>query len=128
MEPKPISETVLKLQQPLVALLNKYYFRLEVKGWERFPDETCLVIGVHSGGALTVDAWTLVQAWLDHVDGQRPLHGIARPGRDGPARGQADPARLRLTRPPPSTSGRSPGRLTEWRDVTSTRSRNSARA
>ena len=77
MEPKPINETLLKLQQPLVDLLNKYYFRLEVDGWERVPDRTCLVIGVHSGGALTMDAWTLVQAWHDHFEGRRPLHGTA---------------------------------------------------
>ena len=77
MEPQPMNETVLKLQQPLVDLLNKYYFRLEVEGWERVPDETCLVIGVHSGGALTMDAWTLVQAWHDHFEGKRPLHGTA---------------------------------------------------
>jgi hypothetical protein len=28
-EPQPINETVRKLQQPLMELLNKYYFRLE---------------------------------------------------------------------------------------------------
>jgi 1-acyl-sn-glycerol-3-phosphate acyltransferase len=77
MKPQPMNETVLKLQQPLVDLLNKYYFRLEVEGWERVPDEPCLVIGVHSGGALTMDAWTLVQAWHDHFEGERPLHGTA---------------------------------------------------
>ena len=77
MEPQPMNETVLKLQQPLVDLLNKYWFRLEVEGWERVPYRTCLVIGVHSGGALTMDAWTLVQAWHDHFEGRRPLHGTA---------------------------------------------------
>jgi 1-acyl-sn-glycerol-3-phosphate acyltransferase len=77
MKPQPMNETVLKLQQPLVDLLNKYYFRLEVEGWERVPAEPCLVIGVHSGGALTMDAWTLVQAWHEHFEGERPLHGTA---------------------------------------------------
>jgi 1-acyl-sn-glycerol-3-phosphate acyltransferase len=77
MEPQPPNETVLKLQQPLFDLLNKYYFRLEIDGWERVPDRTCLVIGVHSGGALTMDAWTLVNAWQEQFEGQRPLHGTA---------------------------------------------------
>jgi 1-acyl-sn-glycerol-3-phosphate acyltransferase len=77
MEPHDPSQTVLKLQQPLVDLLNKYYFRLEVDGWDRVPDENCLVIGVHSGGALTMDAWTLVGAWHDHFQGKRHLHGTA---------------------------------------------------
>ena len=56
MEPHPPNETLLKLQQPLYDLLNRYYFRLEVDGWERVPAEPSLVVGVHSGGALTMDA------------------------------------------------------------------------
>jgi len=77
MDAQDPNETVLKLQQPLVDLLSKYYFRLEVDGWERIPEENCLVIGVHSGGALTMDAWTLVGAWHDHFQGKRHLHGTA---------------------------------------------------
>jgi 1-acyl-sn-glycerol-3-phosphate acyltransferase len=77
MDPHPPNETLLKLQQPFVDLLDKYYFRLEIDGWERVPDTTCLVIGVHSGGALTMDAWTLVNAWQKHFGGTRPLHGTA---------------------------------------------------
>jgi 1-acyl-sn-glycerol-3-phosphate acyltransferase len=77
MEPHPPNETVMKLQQPFVDALEKYYFRVEVDGWERVPDETCLVIGVHSGGALTMDAWSLVNAWQKHFDGKRFLHGTA---------------------------------------------------
>jgi 1-acyl-sn-glycerol-3-phosphate acyltransferase len=77
MRPQPPNQTLLKVQQPLVDLLNRYWFRLEVDGWERVPDRTCLVIGVHSGGALTMDAWTLVNAWHEHFDGERPLHGTA---------------------------------------------------
>jgi 1-acyl-sn-glycerol-3-phosphate acyltransferase len=77
MEPRPPNETLLKLQQPFVDLLEKYWFRVEVDGWERVPDETSLVIGVHSGGALTMDAWSLVNAWQKHFAGQRILHGTA---------------------------------------------------
>ena len=77
MQPHPPNETLLKLQQPFVDALEKYYFRLEIDGWERVPDETCLVIGVHSGGALTMDAWSLVNAWQKHFDGTRVLHGTA---------------------------------------------------
>ncbi|MCU1693713.1 MAG: conserved hypothetical rane protein [Frankiales bacterium] len=77
MEPGPPNETVLKLQQPLYDLLNRYYFRLEVDGWDRVPDRTSLLIGIHSGGVLTMDAWTLVNAWHTHFEGKRPLHGTA---------------------------------------------------
>ncbi|WP_199580443.1 lysophospholipid acyltransferase family protein [Blastococcus sp. TBT05-19] len=76
-EPNPPNETFMKLQQPLVDLVEKYYFRVEVEGWERVPDRTCLVIGVHSGGALTMDAWSLVNAWQRHFEGKRFLHGTA---------------------------------------------------
>jgi 1-acyl-sn-glycerol-3-phosphate acyltransferase len=77
MEPHPANETLLKLQQPFYDLLNKFYFRLEVDGWERVPDRPSLVVGVHSGGALTMDAWTLVNAWHTHFEGKRLLHGTA---------------------------------------------------
>jgi 1-acyl-sn-glycerol-3-phosphate acyltransferase len=77
MEPHPPSESLLAVQQPFYDLLNKFWFRLEVDGWERVPDEPCLVVGVHSGGALTMDAWTLVNAWYTHFEGRRLLHGTA---------------------------------------------------
>jgi 1-acyl-sn-glycerol-3-phosphate acyltransferase len=77
MDPHPPNDLVMKLQQPFVDLLEKYYFRVEVTGWERVPDRTCLVIGVHSGGALTMDAWSLVNAWQKHFGGERFLHGTA---------------------------------------------------
>ena len=77
LEPSPPNETLLKVQQPVYDLLNKYWFRLEVTGWDRVPDRPCLVVGVHSGGALTMDAWTLVNAWWTHFEGRRLLHGTA---------------------------------------------------
>lgn len=77
MEPRPPHEGVLALQQPFYDLLDKYWFRLETSGWERVPERTCLVVGVHSGGALTMDAWTLVNSWWTHFEGRRILHGTA---------------------------------------------------
>jgi len=35
------------------------------------------LIGIHSGGALTMDAWTLVHSWYRHFEGRRMLHGTA---------------------------------------------------
>lgn len=77
MEPHPPNETLMRLQQPFYDLLNKWYFRLEIDGWENVPERTSLVVGVHSGGALTMDAWTLVNAWHTHFEGRRTLHGTA---------------------------------------------------
>ena len=96
----------MKLQQPFVDLLEKYYFRLEVDGWERVPDRTCLVIGVHSGGALTMDAWSLVNAWQKHFDGERVLHGTAHDVLDGRARSRRlFPARSGSSRPTGTSVG-----------------------
>jgi 1-acyl-sn-glycerol-3-phosphate acyltransferase len=50
----------MMLQRPLWSLLCDHYCRVEVSGWERLPAQTSLLVGVHPGGALTVDAWTLV--------------------------------------------------------------------
>lgn len=66
-----------RVQQPVWELLTKFYFRLEVDGWERLPEPPCLLVGTHSGGALTMDAWTFVYAWWRrHRDG-RLLHATA---------------------------------------------------
>src|SRR6195952_3599230 len=70
-------ERFLGLTLPVWDVLSKVYFRVETTGWERVPDENCLLIGVHSGGTLTMDAWTLVHAWQRRFKGERMLHGTA---------------------------------------------------
>jgi 1-acyl-sn-glycerol-3-phosphate acyltransferase len=77
MEPSPPNALLMAAQRPVYDVINKLYFRLEIDGWERVPDRTSLLIGVHSGGALTMDAWTLIAAWTKHFDGDRVLHGTA---------------------------------------------------
>jgi len=67
----------MMLQRPLWSLLCDHYFRLEVSGWERLPAETSLLVGVHSGGALTMDAWTLVAEWYRRFGDRRILHATA---------------------------------------------------
>jgi 1-acyl-sn-glycerol-3-phosphate acyltransferase len=64
-------------QNPIWNFLCDHYFRVEIDGWQRIPDETSLLIGIHSGGALTMDAWTLVHSWYRHFEGRRMLHGTA---------------------------------------------------
>lgn len=64
-------------QRPVWDWLCDHYFRLEIDGWHRLPTEPVLLVGVHSGGALTMDAWTLVHAWYRHFEGSRILHGTA---------------------------------------------------
>ncbi|MCD6584828.1 MAG: acyltransferase family protein [Desulfobacteraceae bacterium] len=53
------------------------YFRVEMTGWEHLPDKASMLIGIHSGTWLTMDAWTLCAEWWRRYQGQRILHGTA---------------------------------------------------
>lgn len=68
---------LMNAQAPLWNTLMDYYFRLEIDGWKRFPDQPGLFIGIHSGGPLTMDAWTVALAWWRHFEGERTIHGTA---------------------------------------------------
>jgi len=71
------NQRLLLAQKPVWDVLCKYYFRLETSGWDRLPEETSLLIGVHSGGALTMDAWTFVFDWWRRFGTERVLHPTA---------------------------------------------------
>ena len=71
------NQRLMRVQKPVWDLLCKYYFRLETSGWERLPAQTSLLIGNHSGGSLTMDAWTFVYAWWRRFGTERVLHGTA---------------------------------------------------
>ncbi|WP_067968516.1 lysophospholipid acyltransferase family protein [Mycolicibacter icosiumassiliensis] len=73
----PDERFMRNVQNPVFNFLCDHYFRLEIDGWHRIPDEPSLLIGIHSGGSLTMDAWTLVHAWHRHFEGRRILHGTA---------------------------------------------------
>jgi 1-acyl-sn-glycerol-3-phosphate acyltransferase len=71
------NQTLMRVQKPVWDVLCKYYFRLETSGWERLPEETSLLIGNHSGGSLTMDAWTFVFDWWRRFGTERVLHATA---------------------------------------------------
>jgi len=71
------NQRLLRVQKPVWDGLCKYYFRLETTGWERLPEETSLLIGNHSGGSLTMDAWTFVFDWWRRFGTERVLHPTA---------------------------------------------------
>ena len=64
-------------QKGIWDTLMDRYFRLEIAGFERLPKEPVLLIGVHSGGPLTMDAWTVIMAWWRQFGETRSLHGTA---------------------------------------------------
>jgi 1-acyl-sn-glycerol-3-phosphate acyltransferase len=73
----PNEQFMRYVQNPLWNFLCDHYFRLDIDGWHRIPPEPSLLIGVHSGGSLTMDAWTLVHSWYRHFQDRRILHGTA---------------------------------------------------
>jgi 1-acyl-sn-glycerol-3-phosphate acyltransferase len=68
---------LMKKQGGIWNTIMNRYFRLEIDGWDSLPDEPCLLIGVHSGGPLTMDAWTVILAWWRQFGEKRSLHGTA---------------------------------------------------
>jgi 1-acyl-sn-glycerol-3-phosphate acyltransferase len=62
---------------PFWGAASDYYFRTEIDGWERLPDEPCLLVSVHAGAALTIDAWIFVYEWYRRFGEDRTLHGTA---------------------------------------------------
>jgi 1-acyl-sn-glycerol-3-phosphate acyltransferase len=68
---------LMQKQAGLWDWLMQYYFRLEIAGWDKLPAQPSLLIGVHSGGPLTMDAWTVNMAWWRHFQGSRTLHATA---------------------------------------------------
>ena len=69
--------TLMKKQSGIWNQLMDRYFRLEIDGFDKLPEEPCLLIGVHSGGPLTMDAWTVVMAWWRHFGESRKVHATA---------------------------------------------------
>ena len=68
---------LMERQSGIWNTLMDRYFRLEFDGFARLPDEPCLLVGVHSGGPLTMDAWTVILAWWRQFGETRSLHGTA---------------------------------------------------
>lgn len=68
---------LMKKQSGIWNQLMDRYFRLEIDGFDKLPEEPCLLIGVHSGGPLTMDAWTVVMAWWRHFGENRKIHATA---------------------------------------------------
>jgi 1-acyl-sn-glycerol-3-phosphate acyltransferase len=74
--PEP-DEDFIQAQQPVWDLLLDYYFRHEVRGWDRLPDAPCLLVGIHAGGILPIDAYAFGFAWFRHFGMDRIPRGTA---------------------------------------------------
>jgi 1-acyl-sn-glycerol-3-phosphate acyltransferase len=65
------------VQAPFWNFLLDRYFRMEVGGWDRLPEQPALLIGVHASGMLPIDAYAFAYSWIRHFPHSRPLHGTA---------------------------------------------------
>ena len=72
-----IDERFVELQLPFWNLLLDRYFRYEISGWERLPDSPCLLVGIHAGGILPIDAYAFGFAWFRHFGMDRVARGTA---------------------------------------------------
>ena len=67
----------MRLQDGMWDFLLDRYFRVETTGWENLPKSPSLLVGIHSGTWLTMDAWTLCAAFWKRFGQERILHGTA---------------------------------------------------
>lgn len=73
----PQNKEVMERQMIVWNFLLDHYFRSETTGWDRLPNNPAMLIGIHSGTWLTMDAWTFCFEWYRHFSGERVLHGTA---------------------------------------------------
>jgi 1-acyl-sn-glycerol-3-phosphate acyltransferase len=73
----PPSERFLNLQMPIWNLLADHYFRMDVRGWERLPRSPSLLIGIHAGGIVPIDAYLFGYQWYREFGMERILRGTA---------------------------------------------------
>jgi 1-acyl-sn-glycerol-3-phosphate acyltransferase len=72
-----VDEGFVRAQQPFWNFLLDHYFRMEVRGFHRLPDPPCLIVGIHAGGILPIDAYAFGFAWFREFGFERIPRGTA---------------------------------------------------
>jgi 1-acyl-sn-glycerol-3-phosphate acyltransferase len=66
----------LRAARPILELYTRY-FRAEVRGWDRVPDQgPFLVVGNHSGGQAPPDIPVLLTAWWRERGDEEPIYAL----------------------------------------------------
>lgn len=66
---------LMRRQRHFWNLVDDHYFRIEIGGWHRLPDDPSMLVGIHSSGVLPMEAWTFCLEWWRHFGRDRILHG-----------------------------------------------------
>jgi 1-acyl-sn-glycerol-3-phosphate acyltransferase len=74
--PEP-DERFIAAQQPVWNFILDHYFRMEVRGWDRLPEAPCLIVGIHAGGILPIDAYAFGYSWFREFGFERIPRGTA---------------------------------------------------
>jgi 1-acyl-sn-glycerol-3-phosphate acyltransferase len=74
--PQP-DQRFIGAQQPVWNFILDNYFRMEVRGWDRLPPPPCLVVGIHAGGILPIDAYAFGYSWFREFGFERIPRGTA---------------------------------------------------
>lgn len=72
-----VDQKLISRARPLFEMMRKAYFRVDSDGWERLPEPPALLVGVHAGVTLTMDAWFFVYEWWHRFGEDRVLHGTS---------------------------------------------------
>ena len=68
----------IRAQLPGMWVLSSVYFRAEINGLDRVPEEgPVLFVGNHSGGNVTPDSIVFLLAFNTYVGVERPIHALA---------------------------------------------------
>jgi 1-acyl-sn-glycerol-3-phosphate acyltransferase len=70
-------EGLVELQSRVWNFVLDHYFRMEVHGWHRLPEPPSLLISIHAGGILPVDAYAFGFQWYREFGTERILHGTS---------------------------------------------------
>src|SRR5438128_6358707 len=68
----------IRSQLPIMWLLATIYFRAEVRGFDRIPDDgPVLFVGNHSGGNMTPDSLVFMLGFNTYFGTERPVYALA---------------------------------------------------
>lgn len=72
-----VSMDTLRRSHAFFSPIVKRYFRSEVRGLDRVPNQQCLIVTHHDGGILPLNGICFGVAWYEHFAFERPLYVLA---------------------------------------------------